>query len=64
MSKQQKNQEVQAQNDLQIIKPQRVRLSKDGKTLIVFVSDKVVYMFSRKFVDAVFNREYKKKETA
>ena len=54
------SQEGQKQNDLTIIRPQKVRLSKDGKTMIVFVSDKVVYMFSKNFIEAVMNRTYKK----
>ena len=53
--------EGQYQNELTIIEPIKVRLSKKGNTVIVFLNQKTVMMFSKKFLDAVINRKYQKK---
>jgi len=55
------NQPVQFQNELTIIEPMKVRLSKKGNTVMVFLNQKTVMMFSKKFLDAVINRKYKKR---
>lgn len=55
------NQEVQYDNDLTIIRPMKVRLSKKGNTVMVFLNQKTVMMFSKKFLDAVISRKYQKK---
>jgi len=54
-------QEVQLQNELTIIEPMKVRLSRKGNTVMVFLNQKTVMMFSKKFLDAVINRKYQKK---
>ncbi|MCB9025608.1 MAG: hypothetical protein H6625_04780 [Bdellovibrionaceae bacterium] len=48
-------------NELVIIEPMKVRLSKKGNTVMVFLNQKAVLMFSKKFLDAVINRKYQKK---
>lgn len=59
--KQTENQPVQFQNELTIIEPMKVRLSRKGNTVMVFLNQKTVMMFSKKFLDAVINRKYQKK---
>ena len=54
-------QQGQHQNELTIIEPMKVRLSKKGNTVMVFLNQKTVMMFSKKFLDAVINRKYEKK---
>lgn len=54
-------QEVQYKDELTIIQPMRVRLSKKGNTVMVFLNQKTVMMFSKKFLDAVISRKYQKK---
>ncbi len=46
---------------LTIIEPMKVRLSKKGNTVMVFLNQKTVMMFSKKFLDAVIARKYQKK---
>lgn len=41
------------QNELTIIEPMKVRLSKKGNTVMVFLNQKTVMMLSTKFLDAV-----------
>ena len=53
--------QAQYQNELTIIEPMKVRLSKKGNTVMVFLNQKTVMMFSKKFLDAVINRKYEKK---
>lgn len=55
------SQPVQFQNELTIIEPMKVRLSRKGNTVMVFLNQKTVMMFSKKFLDAVINRKYQKK---
>ncbi len=38
----------------------KVRLSRKGDTVMVFLNQKTVMMFSTKFLDAVINRKYQK----
>lgn len=40
--------------------PMKVRLSRKGDTVMVFLNQKTVMMFSTKFLDAVINRKYQK----
>lgn len=54
-------QEGQYQNELTIIEPMKVRLSKKGNTVMVFLNHKTVMMFSKKFLDAVIARKYQKR---
>lgn len=54
-------QEVQYKDELTIIEPMKVRLSKKGNTVMVFLNQKTVMFFSKKFLDAVINRKYQKK---
>ncbi len=54
-------QEVQYKDELTIIQPMKVRLSKKGNTVMVFLNQKTVMMFSKKFLDAVISRKYQKK---
>lgn len=56
-----KAQALQYKNELQIIRPDRVRLSKKGDTVMVFLNQTTVLMFSKKFLDAVFTRKYLKR---
>jgi len=49
------------QNELTIIEPMKVRLSRKGNTVMIFLNEKTVMMFSKKFLDAVINRKYQKK---
>jgi hypothetical protein len=51
----------QYKNELTIIEPMKVRLSKKGNTVMVFLNQKTVMMFSKKFLDAVINRKYQKR---
>lgn len=51
----------QFKDELTIIEPMKVRLSKKGNTVMVFLNQKTVMMFSKKFLDAVINRKYLKK---
>lgn len=51
----------QFKDELIIIEPMKVRLSKKGNTVMVFLNQKTVMMFSKKFLDAVINRKYLKK---
>lgn len=53
--------QVQYQNELTIIKPMKVRLSKKGNTVMVFLNNTTCLMFSKKFLDAVIDRKYQKK---
>lgn len=53
-------QEVQYKDELVIIEPMKVRLSKKGNTVMVFLNQKTVMMFSKKFLDAVISRKYQK----
>lgn len=53
--------QVQYPNELTIIEPMKVRLSKKGNTVMVFLNQKTVMMFSKNFLDAVINRKYQKK---
>jgi hypothetical protein len=39
----------------------KVRLSKKGNTVMVFLNQKTVMMFSKKFLDAVIARKYLKR---
>lgn len=54
-------QAVQYKDELTIIEPMKVRLSKKGNTVMVFLNQKTVMMFSKKFLDAVISRKYQKK---
>lgn len=54
-------QEAQYKDELTIIEPMKVRLSKKGNTVMVFLNQKTVMFFSKKFLDAVINRKYQKK---
>ncbi len=54
-------QEIQYKDELTIIEPMKVRLSKKGNTVMVFLNQKTVMFFSKKFLDAVINRKYQKK---
>lgn len=61
-----KKKETQAQaaqykDELTIIEPMKVRLSKKGNTVMVFLNQKTVMMFSKKFLDAVISRKYQKR---
>lgn len=51
----------QYKDELVIIEPMKVRLSKKGNTVMVFLNHKTVMMFSRKFLDAVIARKYQKR---
>ena len=53
--------EGQYKNELIIIEPMKVRLSKKGNTVMVFLNQKTVMMFSKKFLDAVISRKYQKR---
>ncbi len=50
----------QFKDELVIIEPMKVRLSRKGDTVMVFLNQKTVMMFSTKFLDAVINRKYQK----
>lgn len=52
---------AQYKDELTIIEPMKVRLSKKGNTVMVFLNQKTVMMFSKKFLDAVITRKYQKK---
>lgn len=55
-------QAVQYKDELTIIEPMKVRLSKKGNTVMVFLNQKtVMMMFSKKFLDAVISRKYQKR---
>ena len=54
-------QAVQYKDELTIIEPMKVRLSKKGNTVMVFLNQKTVMMFSKKFLDAVISRKYQKR---
>jgi hypothetical protein len=54
-------QEGQYKDELVIIEPMKVRLSKKGNTVMVFLNQKTVMMFSKKFLDAVIARKYLKR---
>ncbi len=54
-------QAVQYKDALTIIEPMKVRLSKKGNTVMVFLNQKTVMMFSKKFLDAVITRKYQKR---
>jgi len=54
-------QEGQYKDELVIIEPMKVRLSKKGNTVMVFLNQKTVMMFSKKFLDAVITRKYLKR---
>ena len=54
-------QEGQYKDELVIIEPMKVRLSKKGNTVMVFLNQKTVMMFSKKFLDAVISRKYQKR---
>ena len=54
-------QAVQFKDELVIIEPMKVRLSKKGNTVMVFLNHKTVMMFSKKFLDAVIARKYQKR---
>lgn len=54
-------QEGQYKGELTIIEPMKVRLSKKGNTVMVFLNQKTVMMFSKKFLDAVVSRKYQKR---
>lgn len=51
----------QYKDELIIIEPMKVRLSKKGNTVMVFLNNKTVMFFSKKFLDAVISRKYQKK---
>lgn len=51
----------QFKDELVIIEPMKVRLSKKGNTVMVFLNHKTVMMFSKKFLDAVIARKYLKR---
>lgn len=51
----------QFKDALTIIEPMKVRLSKKGNTVMVFLNQKTVMMFSKKFLDAVITRKYQKR---
>lgn len=51
----------QYKDELTIIEPMKVRLSRDNKTVMVFLNHKTVMFFSKKFLDAVINRKYQKR---
>lgn len=53
--------EVQYKDELVIIEPMKVRLSKKGNTVMVFLNQKTVMFFSKKFLDAVISRKYQKR---
>ena len=46
---------------LTIIEPQKVRLSKNENTVMIFLNHKTVMMFSKQFIEAVINRKFNKK---
>ena len=48
-------------DELVIIEPMKVRLSKKGNTVMVFLNQKTVMMFPKKFLDAVISRKYLKR---
>lgn len=54
-------QEGQYKDELVIIEPMKVHLSKKGNTVMVFLNQKTVMMFSKKFLDAVISRKYLKR---
>ncbi len=54
-------QEGQYKDELVVIEPMKVRLSKKGNTVMVFLNQKTVMMFSKKFLDAVISRKYLKR---
>ncbi len=54
-------QEGQFKDALTIIEPMKVRLSKKGNTVMVFLNQKTVMMFSKKFLDAVITRKYQQR---
>lgn len=54
-------QEAQYKDELVIIEPMKVHLSKKGNTVMVFLNQKTVMMFSKKFLDAVISRKYLKR---
>lgn len=54
-------QEGQYKDELVIIEPMKIRLSKKGNTVMVFLNQKTVMMFSKKFLDAVIARKYLKR---
>ena len=47
----------QYKDALTIIEPMKVRLSKKGNTVMVFLNNKTVMFFSKKFLDAVISRK-------
>lgn len=52
--------QVEYQNELAIIRPERVRLSKRGDTVMVFLNRSTVMMFSKKFLIAVMDQKFKR----
>ncbi len=59
--KKQENKNFQENNQLTIISPHKVRLSQNGNTVMVFLNQKTVMMFSKNFIQAVIDRKYQKK---
>jgi hypothetical protein len=53
-------QQGEYQNELVIIRPDRVRLSKKGDTVMVFLNRSTVMMFSKKFLIAVMDQKFKR----
>lgn len=51
----------QYKDELTIVEPMKVRLSKKGNTVMVFLNRKTVMFFSKNFLDAVIKRKYQKK---
>ena len=53
--------EGQYKDQLTIIEPAKVRLSRKGSTVMIFLNQKTVMMFSKKFLEAVLTRKFKNK---
>lgn len=51
-------------NTLTVIEPMKVRCSRDGKTLLVFINNKTIFLLSKNFIDVVMGRKNKMKRGA
>ncbi len=53
--------ETQFKDALTIIEPMKVRLSRKGNTVMIFLNQKTAMLFSKKFLDAVIGRKFPRK---
>lgn len=51
-------------NTLTVMEPAKVRCSRDGRSLLLFVNNKTIIILSKNFIDAVMSRKYQQKRGA